>query len=515
MKKFNKFIATVENIIVNIFTSKYLYYTLGIIAIVVYYNNCLKNSLKINDITNDNYKIYYFILLGILAIAMVAIYFVIKNKKLEIYKKYFIVAIILSSFYVFTPPMFTQSDETFHYIRAYQIAEGRIISKYNKRGKGYDYLPESIKQTIFDDDDRFPEYKNYSDIKNEINIDLNKSVKSKTYIHCASYVFLDYVPAIIGMKAGIILNLSPYIIGVLGRLTSMIICTLIFALGIKRLPYAKKTMTLLLLCPVILAYTSSISADSVINSVSFLFIATILNYIKNKTKLNYKNYIELILMIIIISVCKTAYLPIIFLILLLPHTAFKDKKTKYLSSILLVFLGIISSITWMKLGGISIESSVGNHNFIETIIIYFNKLINTIFNEGLSYIQNIFAGDYLYQRQVNPAGILSIAYLFIFIFSYLSEETNINIEKKYKVFAFIVASLIFLLVMYALYASAQKNKTMFINGVQGRYFIPIMMILPIFMGKKKLNIKHEDIFTYVSLAVNISVILTIYVSFAL
>ena len=83
----------------------------------------------------------------------------------------------------------------------------------------------------------------------------------------------------------------------------------------------------------------------------------------------------------------------------------------------------------MKVGGISIASEVGNHNFIETIVIYFNKLINTIFNEGLSYIQNIFAGDYFYQRQVTPAGILPIIYLFIFIFSYLTEETNVKIEK--------------------------------------------------------------------------------------
>ena len=310
-----------------------------------------------------------------------------------------------------------------------------------------------------------------------------------------------------------LLNLSPYVIGVLGRLTNMLICTLIFALGLKRLPYAKKTMMLLLLCPVVLAYTSSISADTVINSVSFLFIATILMHIKTKKQLSIKDYIELILMIIIISVCKTTYLPLIGLIILLPKENFDSTKKRILSIVLLIILGLASSITWMKVGGISIASEVGNHNFIETIVIYFNKLINTIFNEGLSYIQNIFAGDYFYQRQVTPAGILPIIYLFIFIFSYLTEETNVKIEKFYKVVAGLIGALIFLLIMYALYAAAQKNKTMFIYGVQGRYFIPIMWLAPIFINKQILKLKNTNVFFIASILINISIILTIFVSF--
>ncbi len=71
----------------------------------------------------------------------------------------------------------------------------------------------------------------------------------------------------------------------------------------------------------------------------------------------------------------------------------------------------------MKVGGISIASEVGNHNFIETIVIYFNKLINTIFNEGLSYIQNIFAGDYFYQK-TSYASRNTSNYIFIYFLSF-------------------------------------------------------------------------------------------------
>ena len=513
MEYINNTINKLKNLIVKIFTSKFLYLAIAIVSIIVYYYNLLKNNMKMFHIKNYDYYVWFIIILALLLVASLIIYYIFKNNKLKLHNKYLIVALILSSFYVFTPPMFTQSDETFHYIRAYQIAEGHLISKYDSKGKGTDRLPKSIKTTIFNDKDKYPEYRTYLDTKEALNIKLNKNVKSKTYIHCASYVFFDYIPAVVGMKIGIIFNLSPYIIGLLGRLTNMIICTLIFALGLKRLTYAKKTMMILLLCPVVIAYTSSISADTVINSVSFLFISTLLMHIKNKQKLHIKDYIELILMIIIISVCKTTYLPLIGLIILLPKEVFGNNKNKIISISFLIILGIISSITWMRVGGISIAGEVGNHNFFETIIIYFNKLINTIFNEGLSYIQNIFAGDYFYQRQVNPAGILPVIYLFIFVCSYLTEKTNIEIDSFYKVVAGLIGALIFLLIMYALYAAAQKNKTMFIYGVQGRYFIPIMWLAPIFISSPKLNIKNTNWITTTSILINISIILTIFVSF--
>lgn len=502
-----------ENIIVNIFSSKYLYYLIFMIFIIVYYYNCLKESLKVNNVL-FNYKTIYFLLIGIIILSMIIIGIIYRNNKLAIHQKYFLIAIILSCFYLFVPPMFTQSDETFHYYRAYQISDGNIISKFDKKGKGYAYLPESLTKTIYDDDDRFPEYKNYSDIKKEINIPLNKDKKTRTYIRCASYVFLDYVPSIIGISIGKILSLSPYLIGILGRITSMLICTFFFALGIKRIPYAKKTMMLILLCPVILAYTSSISADTVINSISFLFLATILNYKKNKTKLDIKKYLELSLMIIIISVCKTTYLPLISLLLLLPKDCFKNNK-KYLYIGILFLLGLISSLIWMKFGVISIGTSMGKSSFIETIIIYLNKLINTLFNEGLSYIQNIFAGDYLYQTQVKPSGILSIIYLFLIVFSSLREESNIDYKKIERIITLLLCTLIFLLIMYALFVADQKNKTMFIRGVQGRYFVPILWLLPIFINKKKLSIKDDKIFINISLLINIAIILTMFVTFAL
>ena len=149
MECINKMYERFKDIVVKVFTSKFLYLAISIISIIVYYYNLLVNNIKKLKIKNYDYYVWFIIIIGLLIIASIIIYYILKHTDLKLYKKYFLVAIILSSFYVFTPPMFTQSDETFHYIRAYQIADGHLISKYDSKGRGTDKLPKKYKNNHF------------------------------------------------------------------------------------------------------------------------------------------------------------------------------------------------------------------------------------------------------------------------------------------------------------------------------------------------------------------------------
>ena len=165
-----------------------------------------------------------------------------------------------------------------------------------------------------------------------------------------------------------ILELSPYYLCLVGRITNLIVCTLIIAMGIKILPQFKKSMLFILLSPVVLAYIASLSADGIIIATSFLFISTILYHKNKKEILSKKSYIGLLLLIIFVSTCKVAYLPLIGLILLLPNQNFKNKKTNIISKIMLISLGIMCSIVSMKIGKISINTSPGEMSLFKSII---------------------------------------------------------------------------------------------------------------------------------------------------
>lgn len=509
----SKFYDKLEEICIKAIKCKWLYYIIFIIfAFIIYYKKLL-NATDSLDIVENNYVNYFLISFSIFILIITSSIFIFKSK-IAIHYKYFIIALLIGTCYLFASPMFTQSDESFHFIRTYQIAKGHIISPINENtNEGYDYFPKSVFETLYDDDDKYPEYKKYRDSFNESKISLDENNKVEANVRCAPYIFLNYIFNVVGVKIGMVFNLSPYLIGLFGRITGLIGCIILISIGIKRLPFCKKTMTLLLLCPVVLAYISSISADGVILSVSFLFISTILKYIHDKKILTIRNYIELLILIIFVSTCKTAYLPIIGILIFLPKENFKSNKKRIINIIFMLAIGIISSLTWMKIGNISVISPVESTSLFDKLLFFCYQLINTIFNDGLSYIQNIFAGFYLYQCQVVPFEILSIIYALLFIISLLNEKSNIEIRNINKIITGCIMLLIFVLIEYALASGNTENNAALINGVQGRYFLPILILVPFFVKNKKLKIKNYNIIFSIAMLINLYVLLTMFVTF--
>lgn len=502
----DKIIDKTELILTKIFTCKWLYYIILIsLACLIYYWN-LKGNMKDLAITDSKYLNYFYI--GATIIVTVIGALLIANNKLKaiaIHKRYLIIGLILGTAYLFTSPVFTQSDESFHFIRAYQVSSGHFISPYDDYGNSYDTFPESIYSTLWDDDDRFPEYKNYEDSYSESKIKLDKDVTVVKDVRASNYVFLNYFPQSIGMKIGMILNQSPYMIGLLGRITNLITCILIITLGLKVLPFGKKAMAILLLAPSIISYIASLSADGLIIAMSFLLIALVMKFMHEKTKLNWKWYLLLLCVVAFVSTCKAAYLPIIGIIIFIPYDCFKDKKTKWLYTISLIILGLLFSLSWISIGNIKLTNP-NSYSGLEKYIHFIKMFINTTCRDLVTYIENIFAGNYMYQCQVNPYRIIPMSYLFLLLISFFSEKSQLKVRFIEKVIVIAIGIIIMLLVSYALFVSDTDIQATFINGIQGRYFAPIVLLIPFFIKNPKIKIKDEKLFD-ISLILNLFVLL--------
>lgn len=501
----DKIINNIELFLKKIFTNKWLYYLFFIIVALGIYYWKLKDEIISLDVSKDKIINYYLIIGGCISLVIVVLLIINqKFKKMAIHIKYIIFAMILGTIYLFASPVFTQSDESFHFLRAYQVADGNLISPYDEAGNAVDALPLSLYETLWDDNDRFPEYKTYEDSYRESKIELNKDQVVTENIRAANYVFLNYFPHAIGMKLGIMLNMSPYTIGLLGRITNMIICLSIIALSIKIIPVCKKTLAVIMLTPTVLSYCASLSADGIIIAMAFLLTALVLKYIYEKPKLNWKNYLLLLLIISFVSTCKVAYLPIIGILIFLPYDCFNSKKHKWLYTISLILIGIILCLTWINISSIVIETNNSTYAGIYKYINFLLVFINTYVNDTVSYIQNMFAGYYLYQCQVNPVAIISITYLIISIISYLSENTEHEIKYIDKFLTSMIIILVILLVSYALFTGNTEATSKLINGIQGRYFIPIIPLIAFFVGKSKINCSEIKLF-------DISIILNLYI----
>ena len=112
--------------------------------------------------------------------------------------------------------------------------------------------------------------------------------------------------------------------------------------------------------------------------------------------------------------------------------------------------------------------------------------------------------------------VISLVCLIILLLALFREENKIKINKKEKVFiigiAIIMISIIFLSLYLQWTATKYKIAYKYIEGVQGRYFIPIAALL-IFINKKiKFDIDKDLLWTGVIL-INFIIVLKIMIMF--
>lgn len=469
-----------------------------VIVSIMYYKNFITELYTTDLLMSDKVYKTWFLSFGIIsflvsisAIAMLNFY---KNKDFfvkYIHKFYFVVALVLGLIYMVIIPLFAQSDEPAHYLRTYEISDGYLITP-TKNNLKINSFESKVVRSIYNSD-KPAEYKTYEDILEIKNINKNKGDNEELEVRAANYSVLNYFPHLIGVSIGKLFHLSPYYCGMLGRFLSLIICISLLSLGIKLLPYGKNFASILFLSPVVLSYSASFSADGTTIAYIFLLISYILNLRYSKKSLNWLSYLFLTILCICVSICKVVYLPIIFMLCLIPKQCFGTTKKSIIIKIVLIIIGIISSLVWIKMCSITVDGGGTNKWILTSPVKYLIVFVNTIFQYSYSELENIFAGNFLCHGQVNPYGIISFLFILVALISYFNEEKNDNNNFYENWFIILIASGIYVLINTAMYVGNTSELSNVIVGVQGRYLIPILIVFMALKTKKIITIDEKKL----------------------
>lgn len=150
----------------------------------------------------------------------------------------------------------------------------------------------------------------------------------------------------------------------------------------------------------------------------------------------------------------------------------------------------------------SVNDSELNRNLIITNPVkYFIIFLNTLFVKSNFYFSTMI-GCYLGWLNIDIGNFYYYCFVLLFIvfllFDY-SEEIKIDI----KILSFIIIVITFGMILTALYLVWTPHKYIFIEVVQGRYFIPILLLL--FMAsncksfKAQPNLKNKSLFLIISM----------------
>lgn len=488
-----------------------------IILNILFLNNVIINNPKAT--INATYIVILIISI-LLELGIAMFLFKTDKKSIKIENQFLIISLITGILYMMVIPIGLVPDEKNHFLRAYEISEGHIISDKNKDGIGGRVLPIETSNAITDT----TEY-TYNDLIEHAKVKKSDVQEFITFGNTSLYSFICYIPQTIGILTAKILNLSIIESSYLGRIFNFAVWISLMYFSIKYIPCYKKLIAFISLLPITLQEAISLSPDALTIAVAIALVSFVLYMIK--TKKGKMTKIELAIMsvlAIIMSLCKIVYLPLCLLLYLIPYERFQSKKDKYIKLGLLSFSVIAINIIWLIIASqylVEFRPGVNSAEQVMGILSnpfkYIQIIANTIIQKSDFYIFSMLGKNLECFNIDLPYFYFLITFiLLVYILQKEVQDYTLNkISTKYGAIFVLVCTI--LLIFTSLYVQWTKVGDLIIDGVQGRYFIPILPLLPIALSKigikKSIKKIDNDINKYILFFLTIQNIYALFVIF--
>ena len=531
---------------------KKVMYLLGCIVgfIVVAYIQSLYVNLGVSH-TSDYFLKKSYIILSVAALLLILVSGIYLNiTKFSIVKIYPFVMLILGLGYMYVFPAMSAPDEIAHFISAYKISN-KMLGKQATVKDGHviiraqDLWIEDVDGEYTFDKSKSEEEKvlipeegshgkiisskleetSYKVFYAEGNIrgtDNYISFGGKDYEKAQSlHAPVNTIPSVYflpatGITLARIMGLNSIYLVLFGRMANLILFILFGTLGIYFLPKFKEFIFLVSLLPTTIELAASYSYDAVMISSMIFFVSYVFFLAHEKKEFDIKDLVIVSLIAGLVLPCKMVYFPMLLLLFSIPLYKFKfrgkvDGKIKkeniafFLTSAVVVLLSWVfamylvnrstvvgystsntSSLEWA--GEESYTIGYLLHNKLKAVKLFYNTLLLQ-----LEYYHKTMFGAYLGHAD-DVVGIPYIGFLVLnigMIFSVFGEAKEKQLLVKERVLTGISIFFVIFLVLLSMLIAWTPISSEFIEGVSGRYFIPVLLPLLMICRNNKIAIKDE------------------------
>lgn len=451
------------------------------------------------------------VITSIIILANIMINLFIYKKKIEKLWLTFIIPIGII-FLIFILPNHVP-DENAHIYRAYDMSKGNIMVKIDPETNKNSYIPKQMTEGNLRSDSTYLMLMQSLEKKTDYNDEV------KTFNGAQAYSPTLYIAPAIMLLVTRLLDIN-IIVGIyLARLSNFIIFLIGGYFAIKKIPYGKLLLATYCFSPMCLQQAISVSADSIINTTAIVFIAYTLYLAFKNTMITKVEKLIYVILGILLAVAKFVYIPILFISLIILRNKKQENKDKYkliaitiIAGILLAGIWYVISMQYVDIRTYIIENGINTVEQIKYIlsnpIEYLKTLKNTFHDQGEFYIYS-FVGNYLCQFTVTVPNLTILAYILLLMFSPFFEQHKYSINKKEKIWSVFLTLATIILVMTALYLTWTPIGAGVIEGVQGRYFFPCIIVLLICLCMKNNYIKLKyvtQVYPIILLLLNCSAI---------
>lgn len=531
---------------------KKVMYLLGCIVgfIVVAYIQSLYVKLGVSH-TSDYFLIKSYIILSVAALTLILVSGIYLNlTKFSIVKVYPIVMLIFGLGYMYVFPAMSAPDEIAHFISAYKISnkmlgkqatvkDGHVIIRAQDlwiedvdgeytfdKGKSEEekvLIPEEGSHgKIISSKLEETSYKVFYGKGDSRNNNTYISFSGQNYEKAQSlHAPVNTIPSVYflpatGITVARIMGLNSIYLVLFGRMANLILFILFGTLGIYFLPKFKEFIFLVSLLPTTIELAASYSYDAVMISSMIFFVSYVFFLAHEKKEFDIKDLVIVSLIAGLVLPCKMVYFPMLLMLFSIPLYKFKfrgkvDGKIKkeniafFLASAVVVLLSWVfamylvnrstvvgystsntSSLEWA--GEESYTIGYLLHNKLKAVKLFYNTLLLQ-----LEYYHKTMFGAYLGHAD-DVVGIPYIGFLVLnigMIFSVFGEAKEKQLLVKERVLTGISIFFVIFLVLLSMLIAWTPISSEFIEGVSGRYFIPVLLPLLMICRNNKIAIKDE------------------------
>jgi len=380
-------------------------------------------------------------------------------------------------FAVFIPPN-EVPDENRHFARVYADITGNFMSQKVK-------IPASYREMLL----------NYHFRQQIHTINLNTYLAGyaekddhaeQSELLAAMYSPILYLPQLAGVGLGKLFRTNDRWLFLLGRIAGMIFYVVTCYYILMTTPVAKRSLFVLFSMPMAVFLSASYSADMMQIVLSFLYLHWIVLGIRSSNKITRNEWSVFLLLSILLALTKPVSVLLPFLSFAIPEARFGSKRNKVLF-FLSQFVGmIVFSLAWWVVtnsaGNGLVQTGMNVKPFEQSLYILQNPITTVI----LIFTSIYQSGQFYLNSLIGWFGWLTfplpdfVYWLFLIGLSLAilgDMQNRFALTKSQKIIFLSVFLLYIVGVMISMYIFWTPPKNSIIEGVQGRYFIPIVPLL--------------------------------------
>lgn len=420
----------------------------------------------------NSYQISWLIVISIGIIATILIYLV----QIKVPVLASLIIILLGSFYVVVNSILDTPDEIAHLGRAYYVSEGNFSME-----EDYSDIFVSEDFEIINEDI----YKNFSETNLADYKHSNDKVNAPQLSATNTNLFISYLPQAVGLFIGRILNLNLFSTFLLGRFLNLIAYALLVKKALEMANKWQTPLAFIACMPMMLFLAASYNPDAISMGLTFITLALFIK-LTQKEDIQKKDLIIYTLLCSLLSTIKLPYVALIGLLFFLKPKNYTRKKFFSFSVVCLSLTGIISIIWLLSYLNVApvhrpdgVDAIAQLENLLSSFKLMFKVIISTVFM-NINRYKMLFSFGWLSYESIE------IAFLHLFTFGAIcvSYPLKIKLSKLNKLGLVIIAIAISILINLSQYLTWTPVGTEFVQGVQGRYFIGVYAMFPLFLNQQ-------------------------------